>query len=183
MKFRLLTLIIAPLLIAAQTAEAESTTRASNPEMTAMFEADQAGRMTQPIDWDVLSVEDAERRERTQALIDAGQLLTGQDFFHAAFIFQHGGTAENYLYAHILAMAAMAKGHDRASWIAAATLDRYLKTIGQAQIFGTQFSMRPGEEATQEPFDRAFVSDAVRSLFRVPPLAAQEEQRQTMGNR
>jgi hypothetical protein len=44
----------------------------------------------------------------------------------ASFIFQHGNTVEDCLFAHVLAMEALVKGDESAKWIAAATLDRYL---------------------------------------------------------
>jgi hypothetical protein len=120
---------------------------------------------------------DEARRVRTRALLDVGQLRSGDDFFHAAFVFQHGGTADNYLLAHTFAILAAARGRPDAAWIAAATLDRYLQNIGQKQVFGTQFQTRPGQPATQEPYDPALVSDALRQALGVPNLADQESQR------
>jgi len=71
------------------------------------------------------------RREKVKALLAAGELKTGEDFQEAAFIFQHGNNTDDCLFAHILAMEAMLKGSDEAKWIEAATLDRYLQSIGQ----------------------------------------------------
>lgn len=150
----------------------------SNREMTAMFEADQAARRNPvEIDWDVVAREDEVRRVRTRALLDAGELRSGDDFFHAAFIFQHGGTPDSYLLAHVLATAAMQRGHPEAGWIAAATLDRYLQSIARPQVFGTQYSGARGE-TTQEPYNRALFSDSLRRILGVPGQAEQEERRQ-----
>jgi hypothetical protein len=47
----------------------------SNPEMTAIFEADQAARANPArIDWSVVGAEDEQRRARTKALLDHGAL-------------------------------------------------------------------------------------------------------------
>lgn len=158
---------------------AEEETTVSNPEMSRLFQADQADRQAGlgKIDWAVVGKADARRREATRALIAKGALHTGEDFEHAAFVFQHGGTAQDYLLAHTLAMIAVAKGDKGAIWIASATLDRYLQQIGQSQIYGTQYTVRDKGEPTQEPYDRGLISDALRRQLGVPPLATQEEQR------
>lgn len=150
---------------------------ASNPEMTAIFEADQKDRQSVDIDWAIVGPQDEARLKRTQALLDAGTLKSGDDFFNAAFVFQHGGSSDAYLKAHLLATIAVAKGKVGATWIAAATLDRYLQTTGKPQILGTQFLTGADGRITQEPFDRSLVSDALRGALGVPTLAAQEERR------
>ncbi len=151
--------------------------RATNAEMTRIFTADQADRSKTDADWRAIGAADTLRRQRTQALLDAGQLNSGDDFYHAAFVFQHGDTANDYLKAHILATIAAARGKPAAVWIAAATLDRYLQAIGQPQVLGTQFKIPNNAPATQEPYNRTLVSDALRKALRVPPLAEQEKQR------
>lgn len=155
-----------------------SPATSDNREMTAIFTADQAAR-EQPatIDWTVLRSADKARRARTQMLLDSGKLESGGDFYHAAYVFQHGDDADDYLKAHALALAAMARGKQDAAWIAAATLDRYLQGVGQGQVYGTQFTHPPGGKWTQEPYRRDLLSDAVRRTANVPPLASQEEQR------
>ena len=154
-------------------------TDVSNPEMQEIFDADQKDR--QPgvgkIDWNVVGKADAERREQTRKLLARGQLHTGEDFERAAFVFQHGGTPDDYLLAHTLAMVAAARGQASAIWIAAATLDRYLNSVHEPQIYGTQFFFKTGEPTTQEPYNRSLISDALRQQLGVPSQAAQEEQR------
>ena len=149
----------------------------SNSEMTALFTADQADRRTPNIDWSIVGPADDKRRARTQALIDAGALHSGDDFLHAAFIFQHGVGPDDHLKAHILATVAVARGNRSAVWIAAATLDRYLQGVGQPQVLGTQFMIAKGK-ATQEPYNRTLIPDALRQALNVPPLDEQEAQRQ-----
>ncbi len=151
----------------------------SSPDMARIFEADQAARKDpRAIDWSVVGPADAARRTATQALLDGGKLHTGEDFARAAFVFQHGEKAGDYLLAHTLALVAVAKGNNGALWIASATLDRYLQAIGQPQVYGTQFRTKPEGRLTQDPYDRTLVSDPLRRQLGVPSLAEQEKQRQ-----
>jgi len=150
-----------------------------NAEMARIFAADQADRQAPgKIDWAVVGKADAARRAATRTLLDGGALHTGGDYEQAAFVFQHGNGPDDYLLAHTLALVAVAKGNGDAVWIAAATLDRYLQAIGKPQVYGTQFPNQPGGKSTQEPYDRALVSDALRRQLGVPSLAEQEKQRQ-----
>jgi hypothetical protein len=146
-----------------------------NGAMKALFDEDQRVRATAKIDWTLVSKSDADRREQTRTLLAEGALHTGKDFEEAAFVFQHGSSAQDYLLAHTLAMVAVSKGDVEAIWIAAATLDRYLENAGQKQIFGTQYSSDPNHHWTQEPYDRELISDALRRQLGVPPQALQAE--------
>lgn len=149
-----------------------------NPQLKQMFNDDQAIRKDDSrTDWAVAQAEDAERRKATQRLLEEGKLHSGTDFYNAAFIFQHGQESGDYLKAHALATIAAAKGRRDAVWIAAATLDRYLQSIGQKQVYGTQYLFPTDNVVTQEPFDRTLFSDTLRALSRVPDLAAQEQRR------
>jgi hypothetical protein len=151
----------------------------TNVEMTAIFNADQADRSSPAVDWSIVRPRDEARAARTKALLDGGLLASGDDYYHAAFVFQHGAQPNDYLLAHALAMVAVARGRRDATWIAAATLDRYLQRIGQQQVFGTQYI---GGKAgmTQDPYDRALLSDAIRTATGVPTMAAQEDRRRAL---
>jgi hypothetical protein len=112
-----------------------------NVEMATLFEADQETRRNAtPDDYQnqdfVLRMieEDETRRTQTQDLLAEGALATANDYYRAAFIFQHGGKPESYLLAHTLAVAAAARGHERAPWIAAATLDLRPVATGPATL-------------------------------------------------
>ncbi|MCA9791892.1 MAG: hypothetical protein KC910_08850 [Candidatus Eremiobacteraeota bacterium] len=145
-----------------------------NQEMAEMFRQDQAARLNGPIDWDKVSKEDEARRKRVRELLLGGQLLEAKDFYRAAFIFQHGSQPEDFLLAHILAMNAMAGGDREASWIAAATLDRYLQAVGQPQVLGTQYRKLEGKW-TQEPLHEELVPDQLRKALGVRSRAEQLE--------
>jgi hypothetical protein len=125
------------------------------------------------------------RQETLRTMLAAGQPTSGDDFLEAAFIFQHGDTADDCLFAHILAMEAMARGRASARWIAAATLDRYLQFSKQPQVFGTQYIMDPTHPVhvagapfpsgrTLGPYNDSFLSDSVRTDFCVPDVGPAE---------
>jgi hypothetical protein len=149
------------------------TDPASNPVMQALFDADQTDRQVRPFRPDIMAA-DQKRREQTASLLADGKLQTADDYYEAAFVFQHGDTSDDYLLAHILAMVAVAKGKQKALWISAATLDRYLQKIGQKQILGTQYRRDHGTPWTQEPYDRVLISDALRKTLGVITQAEQE---------
>jgi hypothetical protein len=155
----------------------------SNKEMAAIFRQDQDARKAANIDWSQVNTEDAGRRARTKQLMNSGQLRSADDYYHAAFVFQHGDGARDYLLAHALAMAAMKLGRPDASWIAAATLDRYLQEIGQKQVFGTQYSTADAGPWTMGPYDRDLLPDSLRSTLGVPVFSEQTKQLQQLNTR
>ncbi|VXB78942.1 hypothetical protein [Brevundimonas sp. G8] len=151
-----------------------------NAEMAAIYAADQAIRQGPPDRFrdrafvTEMHAADAARRLQTRALLDADALQTGEDYRAAAFVFQHGSTPEDYLLAHSLAVAAVAKGAPEGAWIAAATLDRYLQMTDKPQIYGTQTRKTRDAPATLEPYDRALVPDSLRTALGVPPQSEQD---------
>jgi hypothetical protein len=128
------------------------------------------------------------RRAEIRKLLEAGGISTSEDFSDAALIFQHGRTTEDFLFAHILAMEGLMRGGSADKWIAAATLDRYLQSVNQPQVFGTQY---PGDKAavntakplvdsrtiniqrTQQPYETKLLPDSVRQDFCVPDVSQQ----------
>ncbi len=150
---------------------------ASNAEMKRMFDEDQKARQVGSIDWVKLGPMDTGRRAATAKLLRDGFLHTGEDYFWAATIFQHGSEPNDFLLAHTLSMISVRKGHELALWLACATLDRYLQGVKQPQIYGTQFLTPNGQPATQEPYNRDLISDDLRKRLDIPDIAAQEEQR------
>jgi len=124
-------------------------------------------------DWKDVDKRDQQRRESVRQLLADGKLQTGKDFRFAALIFQHSPDTAGYLLAHVLAVTAVSKGDRSAKWLSAATMDRYLQSLHQPQVFGTQFLKKDGEW-TLEPYERNAVSDAVRATWCVVPLADQE---------
>jgi hypothetical protein len=137
---------------------------------------------------------DEARREQARAILEKPG-HNGEDYYYAAFIFQHGQKADDYLFAHILATQAIALGYTRAKWISAATLDRYLQQIGQKQVFGTQYLgenlayylehqhepdvvetfKKLSDQQTLQPYASQLIPDTIRTEFCVPPVAVQQQ--------
>jgi len=125
---------------------------------------------------------DAERQAEVRQIITEGGVNTGQEYFYAALIFQHSSTPENLMFAHVLAVTAVVKGNADAKWMAAATFDRYLWSIKQPQVFGTQLKPGADDKWTMEPYDRSTISDSIRAGWCVVPLAEQEKALQDRQN-
>lgn len=154
----------------------QEVTLDSNPEMAEIYQADQAVRQSlASFESHATQIEkdDAARRDQVRALIAKGQLRAAEDYRLAAMVFQHGSEPRDYLFAHTLALVALEKGDRSASWIAAASLDRYLRSINRQQIFGLQF--KPGG-SDRQPLDGELISDAVRRELGIPTLAEQQAQ-------
>jgi hypothetical protein len=118
---------------------------------------------------------DRKRREQVRQLIGEGKVQSGEDYYYAAFIFQHGQTPPDYLYAHVLAVTAVSKGFNSGIWLCAATLDRYLQSIKQPQVFGTQFGSVDDGPTTQNPYDKEMLSDRLRATWCVVSSATQSQ--------
>jgi hypothetical protein len=117
---------------------------------------------------------DAVRHSKAKELLAQGKVETGREYFFIALLFQHSGDPNELMLAHVLAVTAASKGFSRAKWMAAATMDRYLQSVNQPQIFGTQFKMAAGRWS-MEPYSRTAISDALRDQWCVIPLAEQEK--------
>lgn len=146
----------------------------ANPEMNQIYTLDQQDRMRQPADAANLATADAARRARTKELLSQGLLRTGRDYKQAAFVMQHGDKPEDFLLAHSLAVAAVAKGESTAVWIASATLDRFLQSKGMAQIYGTQLEVNQDGTSFQKQFDMSLVPDSLRVQLGVPSVNTQK---------
>ncbi len=141
-------------------------------------------------DWQKIQARDAARREETKQLVASGAARTGEDYRDAAFVFQHGDRSEDFLFAHVLAVAAIAKGDVTATWVSAATLDRYLQSVKQPQVFGTQYLLKDPNAVlnnpkvprvvTQDPYDKNVLSDALRNVYCVLPYAVQQQNVEAM---
>ncbi len=188
--------MILVLLLSIVPALAQSSVPSNSNEIHQLFLEDQSDRgptgNTGPSDQ--IALRDAKRLARAKELLQSGALVSGDDFHDAAFIFQHSLKPDDYLMAHVLATAAIAKGDKRSLWIAAASLDRYLQSTGKPQIFGTQYASKsffyftqhpvnpdlnnPDAKDTtisQEPYDSSRISDSVRRTFCVVDLDTQKK--------
>ncbi len=154
-----------------ETPESISTKQTHNAELAQLYEQDQTQRKAANIDWNTLAKEDQKRRQRVEEMLNAKALSTSRDFFHAAMIFQHGTDSIAYKKAHELAQRAVELDSSNATarWLTAATLDRYLLSLGKAQHYGTQYLMLDGVTYLQH-IDTTQVSDSERKRKGVPTL-------------
>jgi hypothetical protein len=155
-----------------------------NAELQHLYEEDQAERQPayagKPVDVLTLSRRDDGRERRVKALYAAGQLNTGADYYHAAMILQHAMTPDDFLLCHDLSVVAIAKGEPKGKWLAAASMDRFLVSVGRPQRFGTQYgAARPGFPIRMSPVDPT-VTDGLRSELGVPPLAELKQRESKM---
>lgn len=145
----------------------------SSAELKQLFDEDQADRTTVPgknIDWEAVTRRDEARERRVKELLQSGALQSGADYYHAAMVLQHAVEADDYLLAHDLCVVAISKGEERAKWLAAASLDRFLVAIGRQQRFGTQFSSKRSFQPPKlVPVDPN-VPDQLRRALNVPSL-------------
>lgn len=155
---------------------AEPVAVADNEELKAMFEADQGERLTEDgkINWAVVAKNDTQRQARVLELESAGLIRTGNDHFHAAMIFQHGSTPEDYERAHEHAKKGVELGssHPVAKWLIAATWDRWQMSRKLPQWYGTQYVRTlPDGPLRLYTIDETAVTDDDRRALGVPTLA------------
>src|SRR5256885_15760184 len=102
-----LSLVLRPLFVLPSVA-AQSTEKPDvkdNQELSRLMDEDQADRMPasgKSIDWKTVGLRDGQRLNRVKEIYERNQLHTGNDYFNAALILQHGNTPEDYLLAHEL---------------------------------------------------------------------------------
>lgn len=152
-----------------------SADAAGDPRLKELYEQDQADRRLPPdkTDWFEVGQRDKERQAKVLDMVRAGRLVTSDDFFHAAMVFQHGSTVEDIELAHALATVAsrFEPPNSAARWLTAASLDRLLMRRKKPQWYGTQFVRNAGKWELY-PVDESAVSDAEREGAGVPTLAA-----------
>lgn len=125
-----------------------------------------------------LRTRDASRRKRVTMMMELGEVKTKNDLYHAAVIFQHGEEAGDFLTAHRLATLASILGHRTARWLLAASLDRYLMSVGQGQVYGTQFEYNPKEKRYQLklPVQDPLMLGFEKEMLGIPTVSQRLEQ-------
>jgi hypothetical protein len=115
-----LAMLVTGFLLCGQSLRAQdSTTRratANNPELEQIYREDQAERAGGKKPGIDASQRDQDRLRRVAAILDAGKAQTGDDYFHAAQVYNHAATPDELLRGHVLAVLAAAKG-ERASQV------------------------------------------------------------------
>lgn len=118
--------------------------------------------------------EGIKRRVDVLNYVRNGDIHSPKNLVYAAFIFQHGNCPDHYLLANKLSRKALGAGDEEARWIFAASLDRYLMSLGEPQKYGTQYTW------TRDGFGLYPVdpntTDSERAQYNVPPLQQAADQ-------
>lgn len=119
-----------------------------------------------------LKERDAARRKEILELMSRGEVNTQNDLYRAAVVFLHGVEPKEFLTSHRLAVISSIQGHRAARWLAAASLDRFLMSIGLPQTYGTQFEHNEDENRYQLrlPIDDSAVLHFEKRFFGVPSV-------------
>lgn len=125
-----------------------------------------------------LKERDSDRRNRLSVMMELGEVRTKNDLYHSAVIFQHGSDPADFLSAHRFATLAAILGHRTARWLLAASLDRYLMSIAQGQIYGTQFEFNGAERRYQLklPVQDPLLLSFEKEMLGIPPVNDRADQ-------
>ncbi len=97
-----------------------------NEELKTLYEKDQSERTAANIDWKIVNKNDSLQQARVIELLDSGRVITGNDYYHTAMIFQHGLDT----FASGMAVKMMTKALELDTtvnkWLLAAAIDRDL---------------------------------------------------------
>lgn len=121
-----------------------------------------------------VSKRDRDRRFEIKWLLSREKEFDGEDYYHAAMVYQHGDMTNDYKKANLLAKKSMDKGYDPAKWLYAATLDRYLLSQRKSQKYGTQYKRNKDGKYELLPLD-SMITDAQRKELNVPALKEMEQ--------
>ena len=146
-----------------------------NDELTALYKADKQERVHQPrvntLEYQAMRARDLQRRKRVMEIAAKNGLETGEDYYHAAHIMNHGDTPEDAQNAHLFALRSSELGYRPARWLMAASYDRWQMYQGRPQKYGTNY-VYDGREDRLWDVDPA-TTDEERAKWDVPPLAEQ----------
>lgn len=165
-----------------------STEEKGNPFLERLFMEDQGDRMVllqhglgaiPPDSAAALTQRDRRRLEQVRTLVEAGVLKLGIDYQRAATVFQHGKDSADFRTAYELASKAVALGQNDARGLAAASLDRYLISVGKPQKFGTQWRKGATGEIELYPVD-PMTTDEERAIWGIAPLETLRKQARNM---
>jgi hypothetical protein len=146
-----------------------------NQELLSLYEADKQERVNPPNGntpaYKAMRDRDRKRRERVMEIADTNEIQTAEDYYHAAWIMNHGDTPEEARNAHILAFRSSELGHGPARWLTAATYDRWQMYQGKPQKFGTNYVYDGRQDRLWDVDPKT--TDEERAAWDVPPLAEQ----------
>ena len=122
---------------------------------------------------------DIKRKSKVNKLLINKKLKTGNDFYNAAMIFQHGESIKDFRKAKYLSQKSMNLGFEKAKWLFAASTDRLLMFQGKKQKYGTQFQyFTKIIKSKKNPLKKKWIlykfdkriTDKTRAKFNVQPI-------------
>jgi hypothetical protein len=146
-----------------------------NDELRSLYNADRQEHANQAKvntpEYRAMRVRDLQRRERVLEIMAKSGSFSAEDYFHAAWIMNHGDTPGNAEHAHSFALRSSELGYRPARWLAAASLDRWLMYQGKPQKYGTNY-IYDGIQDRLWDVDPS-TTDTERANWDVPGLAEQ----------
>jgi hypothetical protein len=146
-------------------------------DLKKIYEDDQKDRQDPKI-WETeseqINYRDRQRLKLVKDIVSGNGLTTGEEYYWAAMVCQHGKEIEDYELAHKLATRSMEMGYEPAKWLVAASLDRWLVAQGKIQKYGTQYLIDNEGKRTKLPTDPT-TTDKERRELNVPSDKQPEE--------
>jgi len=144
-------------------------------ELLSLYKADRQERVNQPnvntSAYKAMRGRDLQRRERVMEIAGVGELHTPEDYYHAAWIMNHGDTPGDAKNAHLFALHSSELGYRPARWLAAAAYDRWQMYQGKPQKYGTNYVYDGRRDRLWDVDPQT--TDEERAAWDVPPLAEQ----------
>jgi hypothetical protein len=147
--------------------------RSMNVSLRMLFESDRADhaipRIAGTLEYVEMRRRDSQRRHDVRSILRNETDLMATDFYHAAWILNHGDTSDEAEEASRLAQKAFELGHAEGGWLYAAAFDRWRMYSGLPQKFGTQI-VPDGRRYRLWDYDST-TTDEERAQFNVPPIS------------
>ncbi len=142
-----------------------------NEELISLYKTDRHEHVNPPKVNKAMRRQDLERRERVMEIVEAEERDTAEDYYHAAWIMNHGDTPDDARHAHMLALRSSELGYRHARWLAAATYDCWQMYQGKPQKYGTNYVYDGYRDRLWDVTPET--TDEERAEWDVPPLAEQ----------
>lgn len=145
--------------------------KVDNLELIEIYKNDENDRKNHNITWLEIIKKDSLRRKRVDVILNSNEIKTSKDYMNAAMIFKSGNDSINYLKTITLMKEAIKLDSTVNKLPLAEITDRYLLSIGEPQIYGTQFY----KEAYNKPWviakiDTTKITDKERVQFGIETL-------------
>lgn len=156
-----------------------------NDELYALYQQDRQehgrGLAAGTSAYDAMRARDRARRTAAEELLAGEAAPDPADYYHAAWLFNHGETPADAEKAYRLARRAADLGHAPARWLTAAAYDRWQMYQGKPQKYGTQI-VPDGARYRVWDVDPD-TTDEERAAWDVPPLLEQLERAMNLTER